>query len=65
MGMLKELNKRFEEGVVRGPTVFQYFLMAAMIVAAVQNNPTLLYVSTFSCVMGYFEPINEEDSHKN
>ncbi len=60
--MIKEMKKMWNDGIDRGFTVFQWFLIMGMAVAAFQNNKFLLLGCLFFLIIGFFEPVKTHDA---
>lgn len=60
--MIKEINKMWDDNFNKGVSVFQMFLIGAMIFGGIFNNSTLVLFSMFVCLIGYFEPTDDRYS---
>ncbi len=60
--MIKRIKEMWNDGIERGFTMFQWFLIVGMAVGAFRDDKLLLFGCLFVCILGFFEPVKKDDA---
>ena len=58
--MIKEIIKMWNDGLDRGFTVFQCFLIVGMAIGAFLDDKGLVLILLAFCILAFFEPVKKE-----